>query len=62
MMVHIYRHGDADGLHIDTSRVTVRDGVPCGLGINERMLICGTLPHINAIPFDQIEWFWIEES
>jgi hypothetical protein len=60
MMAHIYRKGDPDGLHIEAPRVTMRDG---GIfGIEGRALIVGVLPDTHAIPFDQIDWFWIEES
>jgi hypothetical protein len=59
MMAHIYRHGDKDGLHIDTPRVTFRE-VPDGP--DRQAIILGTLPNITAIPFSEIDWFWIEES
>ena len=77
MMAHIYRHGDLDGLHIATPRVTLRD-VPTlddaicsaflGSGMDSprpahaRALILGTLPHITVILFSEINWFWIEEE
>lgn len=66
MMIHIYRYGDRDGLHIDTSRVTLREPPQTlrsfAKADDSRTLIMGTLPHVTVIPFTEIEWFWIEES
>jgi len=58
MVAHIYRHGDPDGMHIETNRVTLRDGI----GLAQRALVLGTLPDITSIVFEDIDWFWIEES
>lgn len=59
MMAHIYRHGDPEGLHFETNRITLRPQT--GLA-QDRALIFGTLPNLNTLLFDEIDWFWIEES
>jgi len=61
-MAHIYRRGDREGLHIDTPRVTLREVTWLPDLAAGRALVLGTQPNITSIPFDQIDWFWIEES
>jgi len=58
MTAHIYKYG-GDALHIEASRVTMRNDLSGG---PSRSLILGTRPDTQSIPFADIEWFWIEES
>jgi hypothetical protein len=61
MFIHYKRFDESELVTQETSRVTLlEDGAR--FHVAGRVLVLGTQPKLILIPFQEIQWFWMEEN